>query len=370
MIHRIFCKIRKYIPVVPRVFFASAFVLALVHAAFGASEGFADLFNRTVAAACRFLLAKVTGFFPFSLAECVLLFSPVILISVIVLTVRRTRESPVKGMRCVVSFVSVATLIYSLFVLTLAPGYSAPGTDRKLGIERRPVSAQELCDAALYLSDKLNETAQDVAFEEGSSSVMPYSNSDMNAKLNEAYAKFAGEHDLFVNFSSGVKQIALSEPMTYTHISGVYSFFTGEANLNVNYPDYILPYTAAHEMAHQRGIAREDEANFIAYLVCSGSDDHFIRYSAYLNMFEYVSDALYSADRDEYIRVYSGLADEVRDDLNAYSRFFDKYRDSAASQVSGAVNDAYLTIQGAGGAKSYGMVTDLFVAMLEDGGFE
>lgn len=364
MDRRIYLGIKKYIPVVPRVFIALSVVMALVHVGFRISADFAGLFNRTVAAACRFILAKITGFFPFSLSECILLFSPVLVISVIVLTVRRTKESHVRGMRCVVSFVSVISLVYSLFVLTLAPGYSIPGVDERLGLERLPVSADELSDAAFYLTDKLNEIKSEVMFEEKSSSVMPYSNSDMIAKLNDAYKAFDDKWDLVVNFESRVKQIALSEPMTYTHISGVYSFFTGEANLNVNYPDFILPYTAAHEMAHQRGIAREDEANFVAFLVCDASEDSFVRYSAYLNMFEYITDALYSADRESYLRVYSVLPDEVKYDLSAYGKFFDKYRDSAASQVSSAVNDAYLSIQGTAGVKSYGMVVDLFVAML------
>lgn len=362
---KIFRRIKKYVPFCPRVFIAVSVVMALLHVGFRVSPGFSEFFNCTVSSACRFVLAKLTGFFPFSLAECVLLFFPVIVIYVMIVSIRRTKRSSVSGVRCVVSFVSVISLVYSLFVLTMAPGYSVPGVDERLGLKRSAVSVEELSHAALYLTDKLNEIKTEVAFKEKSSSVMPYSSGDMIDKLNDAYKVFDTEYDLLVNFRSSVKQIALSEPMTYTHISGVYSFFTGEANLNVNYPDFILPYTAAHEMAHQRGIAREDEANFVAYLVCKSSEDSFIRYSAYLNMFEYVTDALYTADRESYLQVYSELADEVKYDLAAYGKFFDKYRDSAASQVSSAVNDVYLSVQGTPGVKSYGMVVDLFVAMLK-----
>jgi len=156
--------------------------------------------------------------------------------------------------------------------------------------------------------------------------------------------------------------VILSEPMTYTHIAGVYSFFTGEANVNTNFPDYTIPFTVAHELAHQRGIAREDEANFVAFLVCKESDDPYIRYSGYLNLFEYVSSALYSADQELYAKVASTLNTDVRYELMAYSKFFDKYRDSVAADVSGAVNDAYLKLQGTEGTRSYGLVVDLAVA--------
>ena len=128
----------------------------------------------------------------------------------------------------------------------------------------------------------------------------------------------------------------LSEPWTYTHISGVYTYFTGEANINTNFPDYTIPYTAAHEMAHQRGIAREDEANFIAVLVCISS-------------------------------VYSSLKTNVRAEMAAYSAFFDKYRENVVANVSEAVNNSYLQIHGTVGSKSYGLVVDLAVAYYRRG---
>jgi hypothetical protein len=151
--------------------------------------------------------------------------------------------------------------------------------------------------------------------------------------------------------------------MSYTHITGVYTFFTGEANINVNFPDYTIPFTAAHELAHQRGIAREDEANFVAFLVCAASDDPYIRYSGYLNLYEYVASALYSADRRLYTDSYTALPAAVRAERAAYIKFFEKYRENVAANVSESVNNAYLQSQGnTAGTKSYGLVVDLAVA--------
>ena len=72
--------------------------------------------------------------------------------------------------------------------------------------------------------------------------------------------------------------------------------------------------------------------------------------------------ALRRADVELYREIYYSLSSEVRGELSAYSEFFDKYRDSVASEISGAVNDTYLTIQGTAGTASYGMVVDLAVA--------
>jgi len=150
--------------------------------------------------------------------------------------------------------------------------------------------------------------------------------------------------------------------MSYAHITGIYFPFTGEANINIDFPDYSIPFTAAHELAHQRGVAREDEANFIAFLACMESDDPYILYSGSLNMLEYVLNALARADKDLYSEVYFSLNENVRGELRAYSLFFEKYRDSTASKVNEAVNDTYLKVQGTEGVVSYGMVVDLAVA--------
>ena len=125
----------------------------------------------------------------------------------------------------------------------------------------------------------------------------------------------------------------------------------------------------AHEMAHQRGIAREDEANFIAFLICLESDDPYILYSAYLNMYEYVSSALYSADRELYSTVVKQKSARISAEQTAFNDFFAKYRDSVASDIAGSVNDSYLKDQGqTAGEKSYGLVVDLAVSYYKGGG--
>ena len=120
----------------------------------------------------------------------------------------------------------------------------------------------------------------------------------------------------------------------------------------------------AHEMAHQRGIAREDEANFVAFLVCMESDDEYIRYSALTNMLQYMGNALYSADSSLYSKLYgSYYPDNVKAEFRAYSLFFDKYRDSGVSNVVENVNDTFLGSQGqTHGTKSYGLVVELFTS--------
>ena len=81
-----------------------------------------------------------------------------------------------------------------------------------------------------------------------------------------------------------------------------------------------------------------------------------------MNILQYLLSALYRADRELYSEFYSNINSKVTAELRAYSSFFDQYRDSTASKISGAVNDTYLKLQGTEGSVSYGMVVDLAVA--------
>ena len=355
------------LPIACIVIFVLTAISIGLYIAFRFNRDFADAFNRTVSPVGRIILAKLTGWLPFSFAEMLLLISPVILVTVIVIGARHHCETTRKMWIYVACIFSVVCMVFNLFVWNFAPGYNALPLDQKLDLERRPVSAAELHQTADLLLEELKEIEAEILFLPNGSSHMPYSYDEMNSLLMKAYDKAVEKYDFIDDFHSRVKPVMLSEPMSYTHITGVYTFFTGEANINVNFPDYTIPYTAAHELAHQRGIAREDEANFVAFLVCTESDDAYIRYSGFLNLYEYVVSALYSADYELYKENYLKQPLTIINERIAFSKFFDKYRENVVADVSEATNNAYLQSQGTPqGTRSYGMVVDLAVAYYRD----
>ncbi len=366
ILKKFFKKITEYVPVWVTVIAAIAIVCGVIHIISGTSTAFADLFNENVSSHFRAVLAYISGIVPFSIAEGLIMFIPVLLVLLIYLSIKYASDSWRSIIRYTSSIFSVVLLFYIFFVFGFATAYQGSTIEEKLELDRRDVSAEELEKTASRLLEMASENLEEVYFVYGGASVMPYSLDEMEEKLLDAYEKACDKYPFVQRLRSDLKPIILSEPMTYTHISGVYSYFTGEANLNTNFPDYTLPYTAAHEFSHQRGIAREDEANFMAFLVCLESDDPYIRYSGCLSVYEYVASALYSADPDRYYSVLSGMDMRIRCELVAYSEFFDKYRENVVSDVSGAINDTYLKLQGTEGSRSYGRVVDLAVAYFKD----
>ena len=327
------------------------------------SSTLADALTFTLSAYIRAALAFVTSFLPFSLGETVVVILPLLCITVFLIAF----FSKTQDIRIIKGLILVLTVMYALFVLSFAPAYGTSGAEKLFELNAGPVSTESLCDTAEILVDEINGIADNIDFDYGSFSRMGYDLDTLSKKLVNAYDTLNDEFGFIFNFNSRLKPIALSRAMTYTHISGVYTYYTGEANINTNFPDYTLPFTCAHEMAHQRGFAREKEANFVAFLVCERSDDDYIKYSGKLNMLEYLLDAIYTADPKKYMEIFYSLDIRVRCDMVAYSSFFDTYRDSTASEISSAINDTYLKSQGqAEGEKSYGLVVDLAVAYILD----
>lgn len=354
------------LPLISWIMYGSAAVCLPLYIAFLFSERFSDFFNRYISSVFRAALAHLTGWIPFSLAELALLLLPVIVFVITAAILRYYGESLKEMISSIICVLSALAFMFSSFTLGFAPAYRGSSLDKKLGIERTEVSIEELYTTAQILAKKVAEESENVSYGIDGFSVMPYGYEEMNQKLIEAYSKTCDDYSFVQRLDSRLKPVMLSEAMSYTHITGVYTFFTGEANINVAFPDYTLPYTAAHELSHQRGIAREDEANFMAFLVCIRSEDAYIRYSAYLNLYEYVAGQLAGVDASRYTATYLLLPMNVRSEMAAYAEFYQKYRDSAASDVSETVNDTFLKLHGTEGTRSYGMVVDLAVAYYRD----
>lgn len=365
---KIWKKIKEWIPVWCLILFAFFILALIVEAVSKRSEPLANFIHNTSGVVIRTALAWCTNLIPFSVAEYLLLASPILVGLICYVIIRRGRRSAVQGVRCFAGFLSVVSLVYTLFIFGYGTGYYGETVEEKLGLDRHDVSAEELYDTAIALIEKAEAELPYVFFPQGTYSAMRFSYGEMNEKLNTAYSRLCDRYPSIQRLYSRTKPVLLSEPWTYTHTSGVYSFFTGEANVNVNYPDYIVISSAAHEMAHQRGITREDEANFIAFLVCTMSDDAYVRYSGYVDVLNEVMNKLYSADTELYAAARLRMPEEIKAEYASYSAFFDKYRESTASKVSGTINNAYISSHGQpAGIKSYGLVVDLVVAYMLDG---
>ncbi len=353
---------RRGLPPFASVFYIIAGASALIYLLAVCFTGFADFFNGSVSAFVRALLGYLTGWLPFSLAEMLVFCVPLLLAGLVMLIWRKC-DSWRGALRFFGSFLAVCSLFFSLFVFSFGTAYHTTSLDERLGLSVDEINRENLILTAEKLLLAVNEAATEVDFGADGFSIMPYDLDTMNKLLLEAYDITTDQYEFIQRLHVPTKPVLASKVMSYTHITGVYAYFTGESNINTYFPDYTLPYTAAHELAHQRGIARENEANFVAFLVAENAEDPYIRYSGYLNLFEYVASALYRTDAEAYRSLVADLAPAVKGELKAYTDFFEQFKNSPAADLSDAVNDTYLKLHGnAAGTESYGLVVELAVA--------
>ena len=355
--------IKKYIPTPTLIALISLIVLSIFLAVAKAVTPLADFINSTISTVLRGALSYITYILPFSLFEMLIYLAPFVVGLVVYLMLRRGSDR-VSRIRIVFSLIGVISVIYSSYILTLAVGYHATPISKSMGIEEESeISKEELHYTFIYLREKVNELEEQIEYSDGESK-MPYDLGKMSVLLTEAYDRVREKYPFFSNFHSRIKPVASSFFLSDAGITGVYGFLTGEPNLNTDYPDYNLPFTSAHEFAHQRGICRENEANFMAFLVCINSTDAYIQYSGYLNMLEYLANALYTTDKQLYFSEIARLSIQALDDIKASNEVTKAHKESWIRKLSDRLNDTYLKANGTEGVVTYGYVVRLAVGYI------
>lgn len=333
------------------------------------SRSFAEWYSRTVGGAIRRTLAAFSGIFPFSLAETFFVVGGILfvcgLLRMLIETIRKL-PTAYRFEQCFNrALVGVLLICFSLYALGFAPCNRRNSLEENLGLSYEEVEPWQVYNCASFLQEELEACLQadeKIRYTPDGLSILPYSYSELSDRLNKAYDDCYDAYPFLTRIHAPVKRIALSSVMTYTHISGIYIPYTGEANININYPDYVTTFSAAHEMAHQRGISHEDEANFMAFLVLYNSDDVYFRYAALVELYEYVLDALYEADEGMYVSAMYKTPRKVLNEIIGFSEFFTPYSGSAASKVTDVVNDTAIKLRGdSDGSKSYNKMVELAV---------
>ncbi|MDD4778958.1 MAG: DUF3810 domain-containing protein, partial [Fermentimonas sp.] len=123
---------------------------------------------------------------------------------------------------------------------------------------------------------------------------------------------------LSINYPNGKripKKMIFESVFTKMGISGYFGPFLNEIHVNNYSLNFTYPFTLAHEMSHQFGIARESEANLYAFLVCNNSSDDRIKYSAYVSIINYLLNDVYTLQPDEYESLVASIRPEIIDDL-------------------------------------------------------
>jgi hypothetical protein len=264
-----------------------------------------------------------------------------------------------------INLVSVVLLLLCGDNIALGIGYNTTPVDKKMELPTVQVTEERLAEIMTSLREEVNLLSEQIAFTEQGTSDPEMSFEDMNDLIVASYSRLNRKYGFPADFHTCAKKVHFGNLMSYLGITGIYTYYTGDANVNSAYPDYEIAFTTAHELAHQRGILRENEANFMAYLATSTSDDPYLRYSGALNMYQYIGSALYRTNKEAYRKIDSGLSHKARADILASYAVTEKYGETFIADISELINDLFLKSNGTAGVVTYGRVVTLTVAYFE-----
>ncbi|MBQ1222841.1 MAG: DUF3810 domain-containing protein [Oscillospiraceae bacterium] len=308
-------------------------------------------------------MARFWSFVPFSAAEILLYAAIVIAVVWVIRLIWVLISGSRPRIKFLFRFVSVLLLV-AVFAVEAYYGlwgmnYFGQTLGSELGLNVQKRSSAELAELSEYLVRKTNALAREVKRNEDGTFSSDYTFEGFAEAVSCEFSEYSGEEE------PPVKYVIASRGLSHFRTTGIFVAYTGEANVNADNYISSLPFCMAHETAHRYAVAREDEANFMAFLVLNDAEDPALRYSVYLAALRYTQSQLASADKDAYLAVASEYNELVRFDNAKYSEYWSQFEGKAA-EVSQKTNNAYLSANGApDGVKSYGRMVDLLLAWYE-----
>lgn len=213
--------------------------------------------------------------------------------------------------------INFSLILYLSFKILWGLNYSRLPIAKNLGISDEKYTTTELISLGQYFINRLNSLQK--------TKKENYSIAQLRQKAKVAYDKMQLQNPFFTYQTPAVKPVLNSWVVTKIGIEGYYSPLSGEANVNMRLPSTSLPFVTCHEIAHQLGVAREDEANLVGYLVASNSNDLFFQYSASYEVFKNIFFEIKMKSPEDYEKLYKTINPVTINDLKADRAFWQKY---------------------------------------------
>lgn len=310
-------------------------------------------------------LSNITGIAPFSLAEIIIvlltLFTLRYLIKAAAIIIKG-EGGKIRFKKIFVSIFTAAAIIYFAFQILWGINYNRIELAEMLNYDVREPSKHELvllCEDLIYSANELRGNLM----EDGQGvTKIPYGKRGVLQSAYKGYDKASEYYPHLEGKYGNPKGIFLSKAMSYTGITGFYFPFTAEANINMDIPEPLFAFTVTHEMAHQRGFAREEEANFLAYVTCINHPDEYFKYAGTLSAMIYSMNALAGSDIEKYNELTDTYSEGVERDLRFQNDYWNRHS-GPVEEASDKINDTYLKSQNQKtGVASYGAIVDLLIA--------
>lgn len=316
-------------------------------------------------------LRTLFGWIPFSLGDAVYVVAFAWLVSKVWKAVKLLRRRELKSRLTITFFqkyLKLALGIYVVFNFFWGLNYNRQGIAKQMELTLRPYTKEELLDLTKALQKRLSWYASVV----DSTARLRY---DQNGVLfksgSKAYENARRYYPFLAYASPSVKPSLLTPIGSWFGFTGYYNPFTAEAQLKTDIPVFLKPFVVAHEMAHQLGYAKENEANFVAYLTCKTSENIDFLYSAYFELYrDAVLEYAAMAGKEEFDGLTFNFPPRVTNDVQDLRLYFLRSRNFIEPLMSGAYENYLKLNNQPKGHRTYSEVIAYLIAYMHKFGEE
>lgn len=303
------------------------------------------------------VLAGITGLFPFSVFELLVVLAVLWAVYTLVRVLIRHHGL----VRWASGILLGASICLFAFVALWGLNHFGPELSEKIGLEVREYSKEELIAASEYYLSRANALSEQMPHAaDGTTLFSDFAS--LADRAGEGYEVLGQSYEVFTGSTAPVKRLLSGRLFSYMGITGIFVCLTGESNVNPETYPASLPSTMCHELGHRMGCAGEDEANFCAFLACEANSSIEFQYSGYYSAFVRCYNALYKVDREAAGALWDAASASVQADIRAANAHYAQF-EGKVQQAAQTVNDTYLkAFSEELGVQSYGAVTDYLIA--------
>lgn len=303
----------------------------------------------------------LTGWLPFSLGDLLYAAASIGSILFVWRTIKTARKAATKtfwlhlGYKIVTAFL----IVYILFNALWGLNYNRQGIAHQLDLQVQPYRLPDVLQLTQALQTRLNYFA-------ALTDTIKRKELNENTKLFQKSILVYGEAEKkfpFLHYAApSIKPSLYSHIGHYFGFTGYYNPFSGEAQIKMGIPVFLKPFVVTHEMAHQLGYAKENEANFVAFLAARQADDVETLYSVYYHLYAYAARQLYSRDSVAAMGFTKRLHPQVARDNEELKAYFKSTENNIEPLVT-RLYDQYLKWNNQkNGMQTYNEVVALLIA--------
>lgn len=317
------------------------------------SAGFYPLVSR--------LLRILFGWLPFSLGDILYLAAGLYLL---IKTTRffsaiiRRQAGKIFWWNALRGIIYYGLAVYVLFNILWGLNYNRLGVAYQVRLQMKPYSTEELKTVMEIVVKRLNtQYAKGLQLRQNYAQKQP-----LQDAAAQSYQLATPVYPWLVYRNRSVKASLFSYLGDYMGYLGYYNPFTGEAQVNMTVPVFVLPFTACHEMGHQLGYAKENEANFAGYLSAKSSDNAAFRYSVYFELYNYGIRELYGRDSIAAIALNKQKPEQVKKDIIELRAFYTRYENPVEPYIRKLYGQYLKANEQPSGMQSYNEVMAFLIA--------